>query len=378
MKHFRMLAAGLCSAVLLCGFAIPAYAYSDGGNEEPPVVEETPAPEPAPTITPGEGFSEDGNLVTRDLLYDAATNKQFITVETSGGNTFYIVIDYDKPVDEDGEQYHTYFLNMVDEADLLAALEAAGGELPACSCTEKCAPGAIHTDCEVCAVNMTECAGTAPEPAPVTKPAEEPEPEPQQKSNTGTLLLILAVAVLGSGAGWYFKIYRPKHEKAAVPEEDYSEELADYDDPEDNENYYLLAWDAKAALRKHYRVDKMTDISALEVPREGAADAAQLDLSAYSQKVFSMFSGEEQTVRLRFANHLVGAVLDRFGKDVIVVADGPEHFKVTLNVVTSPKFYAWLFGFGTEVEILSPPSARQEMQRMLTAAAQLYAADAQS
>ena len=59
MKHFRMLAAGLCSAVLLCGFAIPAYAYSDGGNEEPPVVEETPAPEPAPTITPGEGFSEE-------------------------------------------------------------------------------------------------------------------------------------------------------------------------------------------------------------------------------------------------------------------------------------------------------------------------------
>lgn len=234
MKHFRMLAAGLCFAVLLCGFAIPAYAYSDSGNEEPPVVEETPAPEPAPTITPGAGFSEDGNLVTRDLLYDAATNKQFITVETSGGNTFYIVIDYDKPVDEDGEQYHTYFLNMVDEADLLAALEAAGGELPACSCTEKCAPGAINTDCAVCAVNMTECAGTAPEPAPVTEPAEEPEPEPQQKSNTGTLLLILAVAVLGGGAGWYFKIYRPKHEKAAVPEEDYSEELADYDDPEDD------------------------------------------------------------------------------------------------------------------------------------------------
>ena len=99
-------------------------------------MEETPAPEPAPTITPGEGFSEDGNLVTRDLLYDAATNKQFITVETSGGNTFYIVIDYDKPVDEDGEQYHTYFLNMVDEADLLAALEAAGGELPAAAAAD--------------------------------------------------------------------------------------------------------------------------------------------------------------------------------------------------------------------------------------------------
>ena len=69
-----------------------------------------------------EGFTEDGNLVTRDLLYDKATNKQFITVQTSGGNTFYIVIDYDKPVDEAGEQYHTYFLTMEDDAGLLAAL----------------------------------------------------------------------------------------------------------------------------------------------------------------------------------------------------------------------------------------------------------------
>ena len=234
MKHFRMLAAGLCSAVLLCGFAIPAYAYSDGGNEEPPVVEETPAPEPAPSITPGEGFSEDGNLVTRDLLYDAATNKQFITVETSGGNTFYIVIDYDKPVDEDGEQYETYFLNLVDEADLLAAAEAAGVEVASCSCSEKCVAGAINTACPVCAVNMTECAGAEPEPEPAADPVEEPEPEPEQKSNAGALLLVLALAVVGGGAGWYFKIYRTKQEKAAEPEEDYGEELDDYDDPEDD------------------------------------------------------------------------------------------------------------------------------------------------
>lgn len=233
MKRFRVIAAVLCAAVLLCGFSIPAYAYADGGNEEP-VVTEPETTEPAPTITSGEGFSENGNLVTRDLLYDKATNKQFITVQTSGGATFYIVIDYDKPVDEDGEQYHTYFLNTVDEADLLAALEAAGGELPECSCAEKCAVGAINTACDVCAVNMSECNGTEPEPAPVTDPVEEPAPEPEQKSNVGTLLLILAVAVVGGGAGWYFKVYRPKQEQAAEPEEDYGEELSDYDDPEDD------------------------------------------------------------------------------------------------------------------------------------------------
>ena len=232
MKHFRMLAAGLCSAVLLCGFAIPAYAYSDSGNEEPPVVEETPAPEPAPTITPGEGFSEDGNLVTRDLLYDAATNKQFITVETSGGNTFYIVIDYDKPVDEDGEQYHTYFLNMVDEADLLAALEAAGGELPACSCTEKCAPGAIHTDCEVCAVNMTECAGKEAKPEVPTEPTEPAAEEPEKKSGMGGILVVLLIVALGGGAAFY--IFK---QKKAKPQTKGSADLDDYDYGEDEDEY---------------------------------------------------------------------------------------------------------------------------------------------
>ena len=232
MKHFRMLAAGFCSAVLLCGSAIPAYAYSDSGNEEPPVVEETPPPEPAPTITPGEGFSEDGNLVTRDLLYDAATNKQFITVETSGGNTFYIVIDYDKPVDEDGEQYHTYFLNMVDEADLLAALEAAGRELPACSCTEKCAPGAIHTDCEVCAVNMTECVGKEAKPEVPAEPTEPAAEEPEKKSGVGGILVVLLIVALGGGAAFY--IFK---QKKAKPQTKGSADLDDYDYGEDEDEY---------------------------------------------------------------------------------------------------------------------------------------------
>ena len=99
--------------------------------------------------------------MTRDLLYDAATNKQFITVETSGGNTFYIVIDYDKPVDEEGEQYETYFFSVVDEGDLLAAAEAAGVEQAVCSCSEKCEVGAVNTECAVCSVNMGKCVGAA-------------------------------------------------------------------------------------------------------------------------------------------------------------------------------------------------------------------------
>ena len=156
-KRIKMLTAALCAVVLLCGFSVTAYAGGGPEWEGLDPAEETTTPEP--TIVPGEGFTEEGSLVTRDLLYDEHTNKQFITVQTSGGSTFYIVIDYDKPTDEEGEQYETYFFSVVDEADLLAALEASGTELPECSCTEKCVAGAINMDCPVCSTNMTECVG---------------------------------------------------------------------------------------------------------------------------------------------------------------------------------------------------------------------------
>lgn len=249
MKKYRVLMAALCAAFLLCGMTAPAYAYSDeptGGYEETDpaptdedtTVEEAPAPEP--TLEPGEGFSEEGNLVTRDLLYDKHTNKQFITVQTSGGSTFYIVIDYDKPVNEEEEQYQTYFLSTVDEDDLLAAIEKAGGELPACTCTEKCAAGAVNTDCPVCVTNMTECAGVAPEPEPEPEPEPMEEPEPEAEGGSlGLLAMVLAAMVICGGVGWYFKIYRPKQERAsAQAEEDYGDEPEPYDDPEEDYDPY--------------------------------------------------------------------------------------------------------------------------------------------
>lgn len=129
----------------------------------------------------------------------------------------------------------------------------------------------------------------------------------------------------------------------------------------DNENYYMLAWDAEAGRLKHYRVDKMSAIAVTDRFREGKEAFRRVDMSAYSQKVFGMFTGEEETVRLRFAKRLAGAVIDRFGRDIMLIPDGEESFTISVEVAVSPQFFAWVFGFGTEAEILSPESVRREM-----------------
>lgn len=140
----------------------------------------------------------------------------------------------------------------------------------------------------------------------------------------------------------------------------------------DDENYYMLAWDSSAQKMKHYRVDKMEKVSLTEAVREGTEEFEKTDMSAYSKTVFGMFGGNEQKVKLRFANHLVGAVLDRFGRDTIIIKDGDEHFTFTANVVVSQQFLAWVFGFGTEAEIISPDEVREEMKKQADAVAKLY------
>ncbi len=140
----------------------------------------------------------------------------------------------------------------------------------------------------------------------------------------------------------------------------------------DDENYYLLAWDDAAGILKHYRVDKMTEICVLDSPRVGADAFESVDMSAYSQKVFGMFGGAQTRVQIKFANHLVSAVIDRFGKEIFLTPTDEGHFTVSLDVVVSPQFYGWLFGFGADVEVLSPAAVREEMGLLLKNTAALY------
>ena len=140
----------------------------------------------------------------------------------------------------------------------------------------------------------------------------------------------------------------------------------------DSENYYLIAYDGQAGEIRHYRVDKMASIAQTDQPRQGAEAFARLDMAAYSNAHFGMFSGQTETVRLAFENALAGPVIDQFGADVSLVPMDGEHFSVTVNVAVNRQLFGWLLGFGTRARILAPASAAEEMRRCLESAAALY------
>ena len=131
------------------------------------------------------------------------------------------------------------------------------------------------------------------------------------------------------------------------------------------ENYYLVAYSAETEQLRHYRVDRMSDLRETDEPAEGAEAFRAEEIARYTTRVFGMFRGQERQLRLRFHRHLAGAVLDRFGRDVILIPDGEEHFTFTVLVAVSPQFYGWLCGFGGEAAIVSPPDAAEDFRAYL-------------
>ncbi len=204
--------------MMLCMSLTSITAFASGGEET------IASEEPTQTI---ETITPDGNLTLVDDLesYDEE-NKQFITLQSKNGNYFYLVID------RANDEENVYFLNLVDEADLLALIEDAPVEITVeCTCDEHCEVGSVNTECPVCVSNMASCQGEYVEPDPVVEEIEIAE-EPEETSGSSTMALIALAAIFlvaCGGAIYYLKFMKPKSKNKGNPN------LDEYDFEDDEE-----------------------------------------------------------------------------------------------------------------------------------------------
>lgn len=137
----------------------------------------------------------------------------------------------------------------------------------------------------------------------------------------------------------------------------------------DNENYYLIAYDSAEAKVKHFRVDKMLNITSVGKRRELKQVFQSFDMAAYDRKMFGMYGGREERVRIQCDNSFAGVMIDRFGKDVSMIRLNDKRFAVNVEVAVSRQFLAWIMGLGEGVSLVGPDSVvelmRQEIDRLV-------------
>ncbi len=168
-----------------------------------------------------DDFLQMGGYITSGKEDEEIKSKQFLTVTSKSGNTFYIVID------RDGDKENVYLLNLVDEADLMALINDGEVEVATCSCKDKCKDGKVNTECELCKVNLAQCAVTEQTTEPTTEDTTSTEEEPDEKESNGKSGIILLVVVALAGGG--FALYYFKFKKGGKPAPTVSEPDADDD-----------------------------------------------------------------------------------------------------------------------------------------------------
>ena len=133
----------------------------------------------------------------------------------------------------------------------------------------------------------------------------------------------------------------------------------------DDERYYLVVYDSKHENITHYRVDKMMDIQIIDEPREGLEAFREFNIAHYTNTLFGMFSGEETKVTLEAENYMVGVLIDRFGKDIIIAPVDDRKFRTTVTVAVSDQFLGWIIALGGDVKIVAPTPVVKKMQSLI-------------
>ena len=225
----KKLGALLVSAALCAGMAAPAFAFEgEAAPVEQPVLPEV-VEEDVVTVTDetSGALTPEGNLTLVDDYhtdYSDGSGQQFITLVSKSGATFYLVIDRNSK----GAQT-VHFMNLVDEADLLALMEEEDADAYT---TEKEAAAQAEQDrlkAEEEAKKATEEAAASGE--------EQPKENKVTKIASSFLGVIILIALAAGGFYFYVQQKNKKQaEKEALdPDAGYTEDKGDFEIPTEDE-----------------------------------------------------------------------------------------------------------------------------------------------
>lgn len=140
----------------------------------------------------------------------------------------------------------------------------------------------------------------------------------------------------------------------------------------DDGNYYLIGYDSDAEMIKHFRVDKMLHISSVDEKREGKMKMKELNIASYSRSLFGMLGGKSNRVTLECHNSMAGVIIDRFGKDTLMLRKDNDHFIAHVEVIPSNQFLGWIIGLGGEVKITEPEAVVNRTKEILDTQLMMY------
>ena len=128
--------------------------------------------------------------------------------------------------------------------------------------------------------------------------------------------------------------------------------------------YYVVGFSEKHKGIGSFRVDriarcpKILDEDAVQPPKN-------FDLNVYLNSMFRMYNGQRKQIELVCSNDVMDAIIDKFGKDVHVLANDMKSFRAVIESSVGSVFYSWIFGFGGKVVIKSPEDVKDEYSSMV-------------
>lgn len=146
-----------------------------------------------------------------------------------------------------------------------------------------------------------------------------------------------------------------------------------------NDHYYLVSNNSKYDNLMHTRIDRMKKVKIIDEPARSFAEVSPyrsfFDSADYSGKLFNMFSGDTQRLRLRCCDSILEEMIDRFGDDCDITKasnDMSKTFILDTSCVCSEGLISWLMQFGNKVEVLSPDSLKSSLREKAEAILVVY------